>query len=90
MSEERAMHGFRPGEQMQPPEARRITDVAIMRFEDVYEVDPALMSEHLTQQSFPNWDTLRIVQARHDHLDWMHRHWAGTVVSGQEILESLD
>jgi hypothetical protein len=61
-----------------------------MRFEDIYEVDPALMSEHLSQQPFPNWDTVRIVQARHDHLDWMHRHWAGRVVSGQEILESLD
>lgn len=73
-----------------PPEATQVTDVAISRFEDVYEVDPKLMVEHVTQQTFPNWDTLRIVHSRHDHLQWMHDHWAHTVVSGEEILRELE
>lgn len=73
-----------------PPEATQVTDVAISRFEDVYEVDPKLMVEHVTQQTFPNWDTLRIVRSRHDHLQWMHDHWAHTVVSGEDILRELE
>jgi hypothetical protein len=84
------MSPFRPQEERRPPEPRRVTDVAVVRFEHVYEVEPALMREHVVQQGFPNWDTLRIVASRHDHLDWMHRHWAGTVVSGEELLEQLD
>ena len=84
------MPTYRYSEQNEPPEATRVTDVAVSRFEDVYEVDPALMTEHVSQQAFPNWDTLRIVASRHDHLDWMHRHWAGRVVSGEEILRGLD
>lgn len=71
------------------PEATQITDVAIRRYEDVYEVDPKLMVEHVTQQTFPNWDTLRIVQSRHDHLQWMHDHWAHRVVSGEELLREI-
>ncbi|MEZ5124116.1 MAG: hypothetical protein R2736_21555 [Solirubrobacterales bacterium] len=35
---------------------------------------------------FPNWDTKRIAASRLDHLDWMHRHFARTVVSGEELL----
>lgn len=83
------MKGYRFGEQHRPPEARRVTETAVERFEDVYEVDPALMSAHVAQQVFPNWDTLRIVASRHDHLDWMHEHWAAKVVSGADILREL-
>ncbi|NRQ39205.1 hypothetical protein HII36_46400 [Nonomuraea sp. NN258] len=75
---------------MAPPPPQRVTDVAITRFEHVYEVEPALMTEHVTQQSFPNWDTLRLVRSRADHLAWMHRHFAGTVISGEELLHDLD
>jgi hypothetical protein len=81
---------YRRDEQHTPPEPQRVTDVAITRFEGVYEVDPALMEEHVQQQTFPNWDTLRIVAGRHDHLDWMHRHWARVVVSGEQTLEQLE
>jgi hypothetical protein len=78
---------FRPREERVPPPATQVTDVAITRFEHVFEVDPRLMTEHVTQQTFPNWDTLRIVRGRHDHLEWMHRHWARVVVSGQGLLD---
>ena len=84
------MSGFRPREESRPPDAERVTDVAITRFEHVYEVEPALMRDHVRQRRFPNWDTLRIVAGRHDHLDWMHRHWTRTVVSGEELLEGLN
>jgi hypothetical protein len=69
---------FRLGEQA-PPEARRITDAVVMRFDHVYEVDPALM-EVTPQQELPAWDTRRIVDARWDHLDWMHDHFADEVL----------
>jgi hypothetical protein len=78
---------FRRGEQQDPPPSRRMSDVAIMRFEHIFEVDPRLMTEHVRQQDFPNWDTQRIAASRHDHLDWMHRHWATVVVSGEELLD---
>jgi hypothetical protein len=81
---------YRYEEQYTPPEATQVTDVAITRYEDVYEVDPGLMAEHVNQQTFPNWDTLRIVASRHDHLQWMHDHWATKVLSGEEILAELD
>lgn len=81
------MSAFRPREERRPPAATQASAVAITRFEDVYEVEPALMRDHVRQQDFPNWDTLRIVAGRHDHLEWMHRHWARTVVSGQELLD---
>ncbi|HSK27976.1 MAG TPA: hypothetical protein VK894_13780 [Jiangellales bacterium] len=84
------MGTYRYSEQHEPPDAQQVTDVAITRFEHVYEVDPGLMVQHVTQQTFPNWDTLRIVHSRHDHLQWMHDHFAGGVVSGEEILASLD
>jgi hypothetical protein len=82
--------GYRYEEQSTPPEADRVTDVAVTRFDGVYEVDPSLMVQHVNQQTFPNWDTLRIVHSRHDHLQWMHEHWAAHVVSGEEILGALD
>jgi hypothetical protein len=81
------MKPFRRGEQQEPPPPRRMSDVAIMRFEHIFEVDPRLMEEHVRQQEFPNWDTQRIAESRHDHLDWMHRHWAHAVVSGEELLD---
>lgn len=84
------MNGYRFAEQHRPPEAQRVTDVAITRFEGVFEVDPELMTVHVAQQIFPNWDTLRIAAGRHDHLDWMHRHWADKVVSGSQLLDELD
>ncbi|MCW2724325.1 MAG: hypothetical protein JWN35_1246 [Frankiales bacterium] len=81
---------YRYDEQSTPPAAEQVTDVAITRFEHVFEVDPRLMAEHVTQQTFPNWDTLRIVRSRTDHLAWMHAHWCTTVVSGEELLAELD
>ena len=81
------MTPFRPGEQRVPPPPRRMSDVAIMRFEHIFEVDPRLMEQHVRQQEFPNWDTQRIAASRHDHLEWMHRHWATVVVSGEELLD---
>jgi hypothetical protein len=82
--------GFRHAEQMTPPPPARASDVAITRFEHVYEVDPRLMERWVLQQTFPNWDTLRIMHSRHDHLEWMHRHFAERVVSGAELLAELD
>jgi hypothetical protein len=77
---------FRYGDEREPPPATQVSDVAITRFEHMYEVDPRLMAEHVRQQTFPNWDTKRIAGSRLDHLDWMHRHFAGTVVSAEELL----
>lgn len=83
-------HPFRFKEQIEPPPARQVTDVTVMRFDGIYEVDPRLMQRHIAQQLFPNWDTLRIAEGREDHLEWMHQHWCATVVSGQEILDQLE
>lgn len=84
------MAAYRYSEENAPPDAQRVTDVAITRFEHVYEVDPELMVQHVNQQTFPNWDTLRIVHSRHAYLQWMHDHWATTVISGEDILAGLD
>jgi hypothetical protein len=81
---------FRPHDELKPPPVRRVTDVAIMRFDHIYEGDPKLMQDQLHQQSFPNWDTPRIAHGRENHLEWMRRHWSSTVVSGQQILGSLE
>jgi hypothetical protein len=70
---------WRLGDQT-PPEPRRVTDGVVMRFEHVYEVDPAKM-QVFRQQDMPAWDTRRIVDARWDHLDWMHDHFADEVLS---------
>ena len=69
---------FRLGDQT-PPQPQRITDTVVMRFEHVYEVDPALM-ELTGQQDLPAWDTMRIVDSRWEHLDWMHDHFADEVL----------
>jgi hypothetical protein len=83
------MAAYRYHDQHTPPPARQVTDVAISRLEHVYEVEPSLMTAHVTQQAFPNWDTLRIVRSRHDHLAWMHKHWAPQVISGEELLKEV-
>ena len=69
---------FKLGDQ-RPPEARRVTDEVVMRLDHVYEVDPARM-EHFPQQDIPVWDTERIVDSRWEHLDWMHDHFADSVI----------
>jgi hypothetical protein len=84
------VNGFRFHEQHNPPPARQVTDVAVERFEHIFEVDPRLMTVHVAQQLFPNWDTLRIAASRLDHLEWMHRHWADSVLSGQELLDEIE
>jgi len=79
------MLGFRLSDQ-QPPEPRRIKDDVVMRFDHVYEIDPALM-QTVRQDDMPAWDTQRIVAHRWDHLDWMHDHWADAVLSAEELEE---
>ncbi|MGC7100622.1 hypothetical protein ACPZ19_38600 [Amycolatopsis lurida] len=81
---------YRYTEQHTPPEPARVSEVAVTTFEHVYEVDPRLMQQHVLQQVFPNWDTLRIMRSRHDHLAWMHRHFAHKVVTGSEILAEVE
>ncbi|MCC6224566.1 MAG: hypothetical protein IT201_13875 [Thermoleophilia bacterium] len=83
------MLGFRLSDQ-KPPEARRVTDVVVSRYEHVFEVDPALMTEHVRQQELPNWEIHRIVDSRWDHLAWMHDHWADRKLSGEELLGELE
>jgi hypothetical protein len=87
MSERRSF-SYRRGDQVTPPPARQTSDVTVMRFDGIYEVDPRLM-RRVPQQPFPTWDTLRIAHSREDHLEWMHRHFAETVISGAEILAAL-
>jgi len=82
--------GFRYDEQYTPPEPERVSDVAITTHPHVYEVDPRLMERWVLQQQFPNWDSLRIMNSRHDHLEWMHRHFADRVVTGSELLAEVE
>ena len=81
---------YRYAEQHTPPQALRVSEVAQTTFEHVFEVDPRLMEVHVLQQTFPNWDTLRIMRSRHDHLDWMHRHFADKVVTGSQLLAEVE
>lgn len=81
---------YRYAEQHTPPEPRRASEVAVTTFEHVYEVDPRLMQRWVLQQTFPNWDSLRLMSSRHDHLAWMHTHFASTVVAGSELLAEVD
>lgn len=83
------MLGFRLSAQ-KPPEARRVSDGVVSRFEHTFEVDPALMTEHVHQQQIPNWDFQRIVDSRWEHLAWMHDHFADSVLSGEELLEEIE
>ncbi len=80
---------YRFSEQHTPPLADRVSEVAQTTFEHVYEVDPRLMEVHVLQQVFPDWDTLRIMRSRHDHLAWMHRHFSEKVVTGSEVLAEV-
>ncbi len=83
------MIGFRLAAQ-RPPDPKRVTDTVVMRFDHVYEVDPALMTEYTPQGDIPAWDTLRIVESRWEHLAWMHDHFADSVVSGEELLKEIE
>jgi hypothetical protein len=74
---------FRLGLQ-RPPDPRRINPDVVMRYDHVYEIDPAKMAD-FPQQSMPAWDTMRIVAARWDHLAWMHDHWADRVLGVDEL-----
>jgi hypothetical protein len=78
---------LRPGRYRQadqvPPPPRRITDEVVMRFEHVYEVDPDLMQK-FRQQPMPAWDTQRIVAARWEHLDDVHRQFADSKILAGE------
>jgi hypothetical protein len=83
------MLGFRLSAQ-RPPEAHRVNDLVVSRFEHVFEVDPALMTEHVRQQDLPNWDVHRIVESRWEHLAWMHDHFADSVISGEQLLAEIE
>ena len=48
------------------------------------------MERWVLQQTFPNWDSLRIMNSRGDHLEWMHRHFAHKVVTGSELLAEVE
>jgi len=78
---------WRLGDQT-PPEAKRITDTVIERLEHQYEVDPGLM-QITPQQDMPVWDSRRIFNARWDHLDWMHDHFADEVLLAGEDSETM-
>jgi hypothetical protein len=73
-----------------PPEPRRVNDTVVMRFDHVYEVEPSLMQQHIQQHEFPAWETSRIVNSRWEHLDWMHAHWADSVISAEELLDESE
>jgi hypothetical protein len=81
--------GFRLAAQ-RPPDPKPVADGVVMRLEDVFEVDPALMRNHIQQEDIPVWDTNRIVANRWDHLAWMHDHFADTVIDGEELLAELE
>ena len=83
------MLGFRLSAQ-RPPEAERVNDVVVSRFEHVYEVAPELMTELVRQQDIPNWDFQRIVASRWEHLAWMHAHFADTKLSGEALLAEIE
>jgi hypothetical protein len=82
--------GFRYDEQYTPPEPERVSDVALTTHPHVFEVDPRLMERWVLQQTFPNWDSLRIMNSRHEHLEWMHRHFASSVLTGSELLAEVE
>ena len=77
------MFGFRLSAQ-KPPDARRITDDVVMRFDHVYEVDPEKMAI-FPQQDLPAWDTHRIIDSRWDHLAWMHQHFADKLLGMPDL-----
>jgi len=82
--------GFRYDEQYTPPGPERVSDVALTTHPHLFEVDPRLMERWVLQQEFPNWDSLRIMSSRQDHLEWMHRHFASRVMAGSELLAEVE
>jgi len=82
--------GFRYDEQYTPPHPERVSDVALTTHPHLFEVDPRLMERWVLQQEFPNWDSLRIMSSRGDHLEWMHRHFASKVMAGSELLAEVE
>ncbi len=83
------MDGYTLGAQG-APDAQRVTDIVVMRHDHIYEVDPALMTEHVRQQSIPAWDMHRMVDARLEYLYWVQDHWADERVSGDELLAEIE
>ena len=77
---------WRLGDQ-KPPEPERVTDDVVMRFDHIYEVDPEKM-KRFEQQPMPAWDTKRIVASREEHLNWMHDHFADSVLLAGEESET--
>jgi hypothetical protein len=77
------MLGFRLHAQ-RAPDPEPVIEGVVMRLEDIYEIDPAKM-EIIKQQDMPVWDTLRIVNSRWDHLEWMHDHFADSVLSADDL-----
>lgn len=82
--------GFRYDEQYTPPEGRPVSDVARTTHPHLFEVDPRLMERWVLQQTFPNWDSLRIMASRHEHLEWMHQHFASMILTGSELLAEVE
>ncbi len=82
--------GFRYDEQYPSPAGERVSDVALTTHPHLFEVDPRLMERWVLQQTFPNWDSLRIMDSRHDHLEWIHRHFASKVLAGSELLAEVE
>lgn len=72
-----------------PPKPRKKKGGVVMRIDHVYEVDPERM-QVFKQQDMPVWDTNRIVKNRLDHLEWMHNHFADSVVSGEELEKEIE
>jgi hypothetical protein len=70
---------WRLGDQ-RPPPPRPVAEGVVMRFDHVYEVDPELM-RRFQQQEMAAWDTLRLIDSRWEHLDWMHKHFADELLS---------
>src|SRR5919107_1867056 len=69
---------WRLGDQTPPP-AKRITDTVIERLEHQYELAPGPL-QTTPAQDMRLWDPRRIFNARWDHLDWMHDHFADEVL----------
>jgi len=82
------MFGFRLKGQ-RPPDPHSVKEGVVMRFDHVYEIDPERM-QVFKQQDMPAWDTMRIVSNRWEHLNWMHSHFAESVVSGEELEKELE
>ncbi|WP_051309544.1 hypothetical protein [Thermocrispum agreste] len=75
MSDEPYRFGRYRQDEQQPPEPRQVTDQVVMRFDDIYEVDPRRMTR-FRQQKMPAWDSHRIAAARMDHLRYVQRAFA--------------